>query len=535
MSKEKLIELEKNFTERFFNNKTHKDIVQFLDSELNDVFVSSDERENKAIRKAKATMIIHGLTAMPECVSCGKPAGFDPKTKQNNNTRIYATAFGSFRKFCSASCALSSDQKKENLHKTMVARYGEDYRSIILKGNKQSDEAKARSRASREALWKSRTDGKYTHHRQLPEFKNKIELDKLKRYLSALPGVDGMNSLAEIKDTVLSVINEYENEHSIAPTRQQIMDRIGNPKFSKQCFNRSMVVLGISVEFLQHQASGGQSELNTFLTGLGLETKFCDRSSIPPYELDILIPSCNLAIEFNGVWCHSENSGKSKDYHLNKTSMANAKGVSVMHIWDFEWYDKRHILESMIKAKCGVLSSKIYARRCTVKEVPSKEAKEFCESNHLQGYAPSKFSIGLYHENELVMCATFGKPRFNKKYEWELIRLCSKLDTSIVGGLSRILASFKAKTKGESLVTYSERRLSGLSPAYASHFTLVDITGPGWFGYKDGVVYNRLSLTKSKLMESYKESYDDSISAIDNAMKLGYDIVWDCGQWVYEL
>lgn len=38
---------------------------------------------------------------------------------------------------------------------------------------------------------------------------------------------------------------------------------------------------------------------------------------------------------------------------------------------------------------------------------------------------------------------SFGKSRFNRKFEYELIRFASKLDMSIVGGASKLLSHFK--------------------------------------------------------------------------------------------
>lgn len=73
--------------------------------------------------------------------------------------------------------------------------------------------------------------------------------------------------------------------------------------------------------------------------------------------------------------------------------------------------------------------------------VKTKDKTKFLNENHIQGMVGSSVNIGLYYNNELVSLMTFGKKRLalgNKKSnndEYELIRFCNKLNTSVVGAL----------------------------------------------------------------------------------------------------
>ena len=51
--------------------------------------------------------------------------------------------------------------------------------------------------------------------------------------------------------------------------------------------------------------------------------------------------------------------------------------------------------------------------------------------------------LGLIHEGELVQIMTFGKPRYNKNYQWELLRLCTNSDYNVLGGASKLFKNFK--------------------------------------------------------------------------------------------
>jgi len=51
-----------------------------------------------------------------------------------------------------------------------------------------------------------------------------------------------------------------------------------------------------------HNISKAELEIYTFLDSKSIDYIQSDRSIIKPYELDILIPSLMLAIEFNGKY-----------------------------------------------------------------------------------------------------------------------------------------------------------------------------------------------------------------------------------------
>lgn len=211
---------------------------------------------------------------------------------------------------------------------------------------------------------------------------------------------------------------------------------------------------GIDMDNYQHHivASKAQMELYNWIQA---DDKILNcRKLIYPYEVDIYIPSIKLAIEYNGVYWHSEKY-HDKEYHLNKTIDCLAKGVQLFHIFEFEDIE---IWKSMINNKLG-LNKKIYARKCIIKEIDHTTAKVFCEQNHLQGYVSSSIRLGLFYEDKLVQVMTFGKPRFNKNYDYELLRLCSLKGVNVVGGASKLFKHFLRNHKS-SIISYADLRYS---------------------------------------------------------------------------
>jgi hypothetical protein len=66
----------------------------------------------------------------------------------------------------------------------------------------------------------------------------------------------------------------------------------------------------------------GQKEIGEYIQSLGFNIIFNDRKTLNPFELDILIPSKNVAIEYNGNYWHSEDRLKTIKYHQNKSLLA---------------------------------------------------------------------------------------------------------------------------------------------------------------------------------------------------------------------
>jgi hypothetical protein len=263
-----------------------------------------------------------------------------------------------------------------------------------------------------------------------------------------------------------------------------------------------------------------------------------DRTVLNGKELDIYVPEKNFAIEFNGTYWHSADEESDKEmavYHLNKTQGCESQGINLMHIWEHDWNDilKQKIIKSMIRSKLG-LGKRVYARNTTVREVSTVVTKQFLSMNHLQGQSNSKVNLGLYHKGDLVALMTFGKPRFNKNYDWELIRYCSLLDINIVGGASKLLKHFRNNYVG-SVLSYANREHSSGKLYESLGFKLINESQPNYQWYKGTQMLTRYQTQKHKLKEVLDEYFDSSMTESKNMFSNGYRRIWDCGNLVYEL
>jgi Tfp pilus assembly major pilin PilA len=254
------------------------------------------------------------------------------------------------------------------------------------------------------------------------------------------------------------------------------------------------------------------------------------------YELDVWIPLKNIGIEYNDLYTHSEISGgKHPAYHLEKSEYFLNKDIQVVHIFGNEWYQKQDIVKSIILAKLGLIKEKIFARKCEIKEISHKDSEKFLNENHIQGSINSKIRLGLFLNNELISLMTLGKPRYNKKYEYELLRYCNKLNTNVIGGFSKLLSYFLKTYNSKSLMTYADRRFSTGNVYLKNGFKLTNISGPNYFYMKDHFnLESRISYQKYKLSKIFP-IFDCKLTEWENMQLNGYDRIWDCGNLIFQL
>ena len=285
-----------------------------------------------------------------------------------------------------------------------------------------------------------------------------------------------------------------------------------------------------------NKVSGEEQELIDFISSVySGEIRTSNRSVLNGRELDIYLPDLNLAIEYNGLYSHSYKPWEEKEclvkgpnYHLQKTLDCEKQGIRLIHIFSDEWNYKRFIVESVLKSKLG-LNERLYARKCEIRNVGILEKNDFLNANHIQGEDKSGIKLGLYYENELVCLMTFNKSRFNRNYEWELVRFCNKSGLNVVGGFSKLLKHFRGSYEG-SVVSYADRRWSDGGVYFRNGFELIRVNGPGYF-YVDRdylIRHNRMKFQK-KLIGAY------DCTEYEKAREMGFNKIFDCGSLCFGL
>lgn len=266
-----------------------------------------------------------------------------------------------------------------------------------------------------------------------------------------------------------------------------------------------------------------------------------NRKIIKGFEIDIYLPNHNLAIEFNGLYWHSENmGGKNKEYHLYKTEECEKLGIQLIHIFEDEWENKKEIVKSKILNLLNKTPNRIFARKCEIREVNNIDKNQFLNNNHIQGEDKSKFKYGLYYQNNLVAIITFGNLRKimgsnSQEGHYELLRFCTILNTNIVGGFSRLLKHFIKINSPKCLISYADRRWS-LGKLYKqNNFKFIHNTPPNyWYMKYHNYREHRFKYRKSEL-EKLLSIFDINLSEWENMKLNKYDRIWDSGSMKFEL
>jgi hypothetical protein len=279
--------------------------------------------------------------------------------------------------------------------------------------------------------------------------------------------------------------------------------------------------------------SKSERELFSFVESVEPNITSSNRSEIAPFELDIFLPEQRIAIEYHGLYWHSDIY-RENNYHLDKLEKCKHKGIDLIQVFEDEWLFKRDIVKSIISTRLGAIYDTVFARKTTRVMVTAEDARQFYDSNHIQGFAGAEQHYGLIVKGEIVAMASFSRPRAiltkNAKQELELIRFCTKINTRVIGGLSKLMAAVKGKT----ILTYCDRRLFNAEGYKSVGFNEIRTSDPAYFYTKGLKRYSRFKFQKHKLNRAL-ESFDPAKTEVENMKDNGYYRVFDCGNTVLEL
>ena len=303
-------------------------------------------------------------------------------------------------------------------------------------------------------------------------------------------------------------------------TSSQAVFRCSNGHIVEQIVNDALS--GHGCKQCVHLISRGEQEIADYVRSLGVEVVQSDRSVIAPQELDIWIPSHRLAIEFNGLYYHSEER-RGRTYHADKTRACMSVGVRLLQIYEDEWsfphaqgITKRHIAHLLGRSPRG-----IGARKCSVCSLSAAEASEFLSVHHIQGAGAGSVRLGLRDADgrlrAVMLLQDHGK-------EWVLTRYAAD---GVVGGFSKLLARAPRP-----ILTFADLRYS-YGDLYEQHgFARAGELPPDYYWCKGPDRRNKRQFRHANA-HRVLENYDPALTEDQNATAHGWHKVWDCGKLRY--
>lgn len=262
---------------------------------------------------------------------------------------------------------------------------------------------------------------------------------------------------------------------------------------------------------------------------IGYQDEFIIRTESSYYRYDFKVGNNLIEINpwpFHNITWSPTNKTIDKNYHYNKSLLAKENDFRCIHI--FDWDDKDKII-NLLKPR-----EKVFARNCTIREVYTQEAYSYINNYHLQGYAKCSIKIGLFLSNELVSIMTFGKPRYNKNYQYELIRYCSH--KYVVGGAEKLFNYFLEKYNPTSIISYCDNSKFKGGVYINLKFTLKNKGLPSqhWYNPQTKVHITNNLLLQQGFDRLFKTNYGKGVSNEELMLQNGFVEIYDCGQDVYE-
>jgi len=484
--------------------------------------------------------LIKNKKNIPKCEICEKELSFK---------RSITEGYG---EYCSKRCANESPKRQEKIIMTMQKKYGTNYytetKEFKYKSQKTLIEKYGVDNPMKvkefhdKLIKKCREKHGTDYPLQSPKVKEKIKNKIMEKYGVPYSFLTKKSIKRSEKIKRDKFINKYSTLEIITIHKNDIKIKCDKCN-DEYTINRSVLwnrdFLNVepctNCNPVDKRTSYSENEVKTFISQLNIPYKENDRTIIKPKEIDITIPTKKIGIEYNGLIWHSELF-VDDNYHITKYEMAKQQDYHLIQIFEDEWTTKKEICKSIIKNTLG-LNNKIGARKCTMKEISPKVSAKFFNNNHIQGNGGSSVRIGLYYKETLVGVMTFGKNRRvtgnkHKEGTWELIRYANILNTSIIGGASRLFKYFVKTYKPQHIVSYCDKRWFTGTMYEKLGFDKISETKPNYWYINRNKRMHRFNFRKDVLI---KEGFDKNKTEKEIMMERKIYRIYDCGNKKYEI
>lgn len=354
------------------------------------------------------------------------------------------------------------------------------------------------------------------HPYEYNEFMEKAKKSWMERYNVDNPNKSDQVLLHRKYNKIIDINNDNVPKHI------KILDIVDHQKYEIECNNCDNKSILYTVLFnyrkrndieicpvcnpISDTTSEKHKAISSYLDSIGINHRHNVKGFlINSRELDIYAESYNVGIEFNGLYWHS-NIFKDDYDHQMKTDECFDKGIHLIHIWEDQWDNKPDIIKSRLKTLFNKVDYKYSARKLQVKNVEYMDSKKFLEENHIQGNINGSVRLGLYSGDELVSIMVFGKMRKIMGRDhiegcWELLRFCSKNNTVVRGGASKLISHFKRLNPDWAMIiSYADRSWSKGDLYDKLGFEYYGNTVPNIWFINGGKREHRFNYTKSTLI-----------------------------------
>lgn len=550
-----------NIVEYFAQHKSYASRIKYLRDFFPTVFFqTAGKRQIQRVYD-----LINDITITPICNTC------------NENDVKFDTFESGYKRYCSHSCSvanistvekrkltnlvkygcagsLGNPKVRQKMKSTMIAKYGVEH---ALQNSNILDQVLAKYK-NKSAIEKQAITTKAKHTIQSlygesmwgnPTIVNKrIATNRAKYGTDYVQQNDQVKQTSKISRTKVSfdkISSRLDGKFTPMFTATEFVGVASHVKYKWQCAVCSTIfkdhiddgsnpICPTCNPHALTSGSAGEAEVCDFISSLGVSFIKNDRSIIAPKELDIYIPELQIAIEYCGLYWHSDKHVE-KDYHLQKYKKCAEQGIRLITIFEDEWKTKQSICKSRLRHLLHSNTKSVHARQTTISEISGSIYKEFINLYHMQGYVPATIKLGAYFNDRLIGVMSFGAIRVISRQKsssnrYELLRFASSIRSP--GLASKMMKHFEKKYTPSAVTSYCDLRWGTGNMYLQLGFTHTHDSSPNYYYSEDGVKkFHRFNFTKSKLVN---QGEDNNLTEREIMIRRGFYRIYDCGNAVFE-
>lgn len=358
------------------------------------------------------------------------------------------------------------------------------------------------------------------YYTQTEEYKERVKETDREKY-----GVDYHFQAQEVKDKIKETNLKRYGVENVSQ----------NPEIQNKMIQTNLKKYGCWYGLQTPQCRSTNSESTSNLTFKQLlednNIEYTREFPLENFQYDFKVG--NTLIEINPSITHNTvvdpwNEPINEQYHKNKSLVAQKNGYKCIHVWD---WDNVNLIVDMLRPKTIIDSEE-----CEIREVSVNDCAEFLKNYNLLGNCKGQeIRLGLYKEDSLIEIMTFGKPRYNKNYQFEILRMCYEPSINVKNGFSKLFHYFLKNYNPESMITYCDlSKFRGTTYIEELEFHLDHKTNPSLTWSKNNKHISNSLLEKVGYSNLFPHiEVEENVSNFDLMLRDNWLPVFDCGQGVF--
>jgi len=389
-----------------------------------------------------------------------------------------------------------------------------------------------------------------THDIDIDKYLNEYPNDKIffKNYVRKIERnefLDDKDNHVECKicgERLKKITQSHLDNHNITLFEYKKKYKLYNPKDYISKTSHDIILVNRKENFFPkkiHKRSKGENEIIKFLNFHNIKTIPNERNLLDGFELDIYLPEYKIGIEFNGVYFHSEYTGKKDiEYHKSKTNILESKGIKLIHIFDVNYEKCTKKINRMLLDFIGINLIKINTDNNIVNYIDENKKNEFIRNNTINVIDKSEYCISTIINEKIFSILCFDYIENKIKINNYICKIGYRIEDDHI----LMFESIKTKFKFDQIIGYYNKLWNDFDGNFFEKlgFKKNKNIDPDFYyikynGIDKNMLINKNFYTKEYLKERFKDIYSDILSVDELFNKAGYDKIWDSGSIEYLL